>query len=271
MSASVHLPTYEVFAIRYATRPGRRHEHFIGGDPHDAPMPMDYFFWVVRSGERVVVVDCGFNAEIAQQRKRTLLLDIEAGLATLGLAPGAIADLIVTHLHYDHIGNFDRLPNARFHIQDDELAYATGRHMRHRFMSHPFEVEDVVGIVRLNYAGRVTFHNGDAEIAPGLSVHLVSGHSAGLQVVRVHTERGWIVLASDAAHYYENLDSGRPFTTAVHIGKMLEAYDIVRNLADSRDHIIPGHDPLVMSLYPPASDDLAGTVAQLHRPPKARD
>ena len=40
------LPEYEVFALRYATREAQRRDHFIGGDPHDGPMPMDYFVWV---------------------------------------------------------------------------------------------------------------------------------------------------------------------------------------------------------------------------------
>ncbi len=48
---SMAEPEYELFAIRYATREARRSEHFIGGDPHDGPMPMDYFMWLARGGE----------------------------------------------------------------------------------------------------------------------------------------------------------------------------------------------------------------------------
>ena len=67
-----------------------------------------------------------------------------------------------------------------------------------------------------------------------------------MQFVRVHTSRGWVVLASDVTHYYENMESGRPFTAAFHIGDMLEAYDALRAHAASPNHIIPRHDPLVM-------------------------
>ena len=59
------LPQYQVFAIRYATRDGRRANHFIGGDAHDAPMPMDYYLWLVRGAGRTIVVDTGFAAEVA--------------------------------------------------------------------------------------------------------------------------------------------------------------------------------------------------------------
>jgi len=64
------MAEYEVFAIRYATREARRSDHFIGGDPHDGPMPMDYFTWVIRGEGRVVVVDTGFTEEVAAKRKR---------------------------------------------------------------------------------------------------------------------------------------------------------------------------------------------------------
>ena len=178
-------PDYELFALRYATREARRGDHFIGGDPHDGPMPMDYFVWVAKGGGRVFVIDTGFNAEVSARRKRTFLRDPVEGLAALGIDAREVEDVILTHLHYDHVGNFDRFPKARFHLQERELTYATGRYMRYPRLSHSFEVEDVCGIVRLNYAERVMFYDGDAELAPGITVHAVGGHSAGLQFVRV--------------------------------------------------------------------------------------
>ena len=112
--------------------------------------------------------------------------------------------MIVTHLHYDHVGNFEIFPRATFHLQDREMAYATGRYMCHQRLRMPFDVENVTGMVRELYRGRVAFHDGDEELASGLSLHLVGGHSHGLQFVRVHTARGWVVVASDAAHFYAN-------------------------------------------------------------------
>ncbi|MBN8994910.1 MAG: N-acyl homoserine lactonase family protein [Rhizobiales bacterium] len=264
------LPQYEAFAVRYATREGRRRDNFIGGDPHDGPMPMDYFFWLAIGGGRTFVIDCGFTAEVAAERKRTYLRNPVDALKLFGIAADAVEDVILTHLHYDHVGNFDRFPKARFHLQEPELHYATGKYMRHPFLNHAFEVDDVVGVVRLNYAGRVHFYDGDAVIAPGLSVHLVGGHSAGLQFVTVNTARGRVVLASDATHYYENMDSGRPFTTAFNIGDTLEGYGRVRALAPSPEHIVPGHDPLVMQLYPAPRPDLEGIAVRLDVPPKPR-
>ena len=260
-------PEYELFAIRYATREARRSDHFIGGDPHDGPMPMDYFVWLAKGGGRTFVIDTGFNAEVAARRKRTFLRCPVETLALLGVDAHAVEDVILTHLHYDHVGNFDRFPRARFHLQERELAYATGKYMRYPRLAHSFEVEDVCGIVRLNYARRVFFYDGDAELAPGITLHAAGGHSAGLQFVRVRTARGFVVLASDVSHFYENMASQRPFTTAFHIGEMLEGFDRLQAAAADESHIVPGHDPLVMQLYPAPTPQLKGIAVRLDVPP----
>jgi glyoxylase-like metal-dependent hydrolase (beta-lactamase superfamily II) len=264
------LPRYEVYAIRYATREGWRQDNFIGGDPHDGPMAMDYFCWYAVSAERRFVIDCGFTAEVSAQRKRTYLRNPVDALGLFGVRPEEVEDVIITHLHYDHVGNFDRFPKARFHLQEAELAFATGKYMRHPFLSHAFEVEDVVGMVRLNYRGRVVFHKGDVELAPGLRLHLAGGHSAGLQFVSVYTQRGWLILASDVTHYFEHMESGRPFTTTFNVGDTLEGYERLRALAPSPDHIVPGHDPLVMQIYPPAKPELKDIAVRLDVSPRER-
>ena len=257
------MPVYELFAIRYATRDGKRRDHFLGGDPHDAPMPMDYFLWVAVSPARVFVIDAGFTAETAKKRKRDFLRCPVDALRLLGVDAGKVEDVILTHLHYDHVGNFHRFPVARFHLQEPEMHFVAGRYMRYPRLAHSFEVEDVVGMVRLNFAGRVQLYNGPVELAPGISLHPAGGHSMGLQFVRVHTRRGFVVVASDVSHFYENMESGRPFPTAFHVGEMLEGFDKLVAAAPSRQHIIPGHDPLVMARYPAPDAALAGIVVRL--------
>jgi glyoxylase-like metal-dependent hydrolase (beta-lactamase superfamily II) len=260
--------SYEIYAIRYAQRAAKRSDHFIGGDPHDGPMPMDYFAWVVKNDDRAVVVDTGFTAEVARKRGRDHLRCPVESLSLLGIDPASVTDVVLTHLHYDHVGNFDRFPTANFHLREAELHYACGHYMRHKQLRHSFEVEDVTGIIRMNYAERVVFHEGVVEPWPGIRLHPTGGHSAGLQFVSVATARGTVVLASDVTHFYENMESGRPFTTAFHIGEMLEGFDRLRAAATSPDHIIPGHDPLVMQRYPSASPALEGIVARLDVAPR---
>jgi glyoxylase-like metal-dependent hydrolase (beta-lactamase superfamily II) len=175
----------------------------------------------------------------------------------------SIKDVVITHLHYDHVGNFDLFPAATFHLQDREMQYATGRHMAQPVFSGAFDVEDVVGMVRNTYAGRVRFHDGDAEIAPGVSLHYIGGHTMGLQVVRVATRRGWLVLASDASHFYANMEQVRPFPIVFSVADMVEGYARLRALADSPAHIIPGHDPWCWSAIPRPPCALHGIVARL--------
>jgi glyoxylase-like metal-dependent hydrolase (beta-lactamase superfamily II) len=256
-------PNHEVFAIRYATRDGRRKNHFVGGDPHDAPMPMDYYVWLIRGEGREVVVDTGFGHEMAAKRGRTLLRTPAEGLALLDVDAAQVKDVIVTHLHYDHIGTFDSFPAAQFHLQDDEMAYATGRNMRHRQFNHGYEADEVVGMVRLVYKDRVSFHAGEAELAPGITMHRIGGHTHGLQCVRVHTRRGWVVLASDTSHFYEHFEHKRVFTTVFNVGEAVQGYETLARLADSPRHIVPGHDPLVMARYPAPSAELAGIAVRL--------
>jgi glyoxylase-like metal-dependent hydrolase (beta-lactamase superfamily II) len=161
------LPEYELYAIRYAERDARRADHFIGGDPHDGPMPMDYFVWAAIGHERSFVIDTGFTAEVGAARGRRHLRCPAESLSLVGLDRNNVADVILTHMHYDHVGTFHRFPAAQFHLQETELHYTTGHYMRHSFLARSFEVEDVVGIVRLNFARRVRLYNGPAELAPG--------------------------------------------------------------------------------------------------------
>src|SRR5262249_24656964 len=212
--------------------------------------------------------DIGFTAEVAAKRARTFLRCPIESLRLIGLDPAAIEHVILTHMHYDHVGNFHLFPRAKFHLQEAEMRYATGAWMRHPRLRHSFEVEDVAGMVRLNFDGRVAFHDGAADIAPGISVHPAPGHSVGLQFVRVHTRRGWVVVASDVTHFYENMESGRPFTTAVNVGDMLEAFGALAAHAPSRDHIVPGHDPQARARYPAVSPELDGIAVRLDVKPK---
>jgi glyoxylase-like metal-dependent hydrolase (beta-lactamase superfamily II) len=261
-------PEYRLYALRYATRAARRGDHFIGGDPHDVPMPMDYFIWAAIGPERTFVIDMGFTAEVGRKRKRDYLRCPVEALRLIDIDPADVGDVVVTHLHYDHAGNFDKFPNARFHIQEPEMHFVAGRHMQYHGIAHGYEPDDVCSVIRLNFARRVVHYDGDGEVAPGIRVHRTGGHTDGLQFVTVHTARGWVVVASDASHFYDNFTDYRPFTRAFNVGDMMTAFDRLRSLAPSPDHIIPGHDPLVMHLYPPATPELEGIVVRLDVDPR---
>lgn len=256
---------YEVFAIRYGGLAARtRRENFMGLDPHEsAPMPIDYYVWVIRNAARTIVVDTGFDHDEAGRRGRQLDRLPREGLGMLDVEAESVEDVIITHLHHDHAGTLDDFPNARFHLQETEMGYVTGACMCHEALRLPYSVEHVCQMVQRVYSGRVRFADGDAAIAPGVTVHMLGGHSKGIQCVRVETARGPVVLASDTAHFYENMEQGKPFIITHDVEATLRGYDRLRTLAASPAHIVPGHDPLVLQRYPAADARLAGIVCRL--------
>lgn len=261
--------TYEVFAIRYGRYDARKRvENFIMTDDHDAPMPLDYYVWAITNENRTIVVDTGFDHKEGKRRNRQILRLPREGLAMAGIDSTTVEDVIVTHLHYDHAGTLDDFPRATFHVQDSEMAYATGRHMAHKPFGYAYSAHHVTAMVEKLFEGRLAFHDGDDQVAPGISVHHIGGHTKGIQCVRVLTKRGWVVLASDASHFYENMETTSPFPIVFSVADMIQGYAKMRGLAESPKHIIPGHDPLVMDRYAPLKADVADAVVRLDVAPK---
>ncbi|MEM9432877.1 MAG: N-acyl homoserine lactonase family protein [Pseudomonadota bacterium] len=243
---------WEVYALKYADRNQRvRADSFIFDDHRSAPHGMDYFVWLLRSEGRTILVDTGYDASEAAQRDRPILRDPAQALAAMDVAAETIETVIITHLHYDHAGGLDRYPNATFHVQAAEMAYATGPCMCHPVLQMPYTANHVCDMVRHVYSGRVVFHDGSGQIAPGVRVHCVGGHSRGLQVVEVDTAHGPLCLASDAAHYYENFISGKPFPIVENLENMMQGFKTIRALGGSDARVIPGHDPMVAQLFEP--------------------
>jgi glyoxylase-like metal-dependent hydrolase (beta-lactamase superfamily II) len=260
--------TYEILALKYGDQPGRtRYYNFMHDDDHASPGPIDYYVWVIRNENRTIVVDTGFEEKEAARRGRQINMAPREILKQIDVDADTIDKLIVSHMHFDHAGTLGDFPKAEFQLQEAEMAYATGKCMCDEAMNAPFAPDHVCDMVRNVYSGRVQFHNGDGEIAPGITVHHVPGHSKGLQCVRVMTERGPVVVAADAAHYYENYEQRKPFFITIDVEATLSSYDKLTALADGKmENVIPGHDPLVMKRYPALKPATEGIVHCLDVP-----
>lgn len=242
---------WSVYAVKYAERNARtRADSFLDDDHPAAPHGMDYFVWVLDNGQRQIVVDTGYDAAEGARRARPILRDPALALQALGVNADTVDTVVITHLHYDHAGGLDRYPAARFHMQTAEMTFATGPCMCDPEIRAPFTAEHVCEMVRHIYSGRVEFHDGDGQVAPGVTVHRIGGHSTGLQVVRVMTQQGPVCLASDAAHYYENFLERRLFPIVVNRADMLAGFDRIVELAGTAERVLPGHDPLVRQRFP---------------------
>jgi len=261
---------HEIFAIRYGHHPRPAAENFIGAtDPHDVNMPLDYFVWAIKGERGTILVDTGFDEKVGARRGRTTTKPVREGLIAAGIDPNKIETVIMSHMHYDHSGNTELFPKARFHVQDCEMEYVTGRCMCHPLIRNSFETDYVIAMVRKLYEGRVEFHDGDDEVAPGVTVHHIGGHTKGLQCVRVNTKRGPVVIASDATHLYAHIDGGRVFPTTYNVAEVLEGYNKLKKLAGANNRVVPGHDPDVLRRYPAAKAGLEGWVVRLDEEPKA--
>jgi glyoxylase-like metal-dependent hydrolase (beta-lactamase superfamily II) len=259
MSDDIH----EVYAIRYGHHARKAADNYIGGDPHDIIQPLDYYVWAIVGARETIIVDTGFDQAVGDRRKRQLVKPVREGLSALGIDAQKIATVIVSHMHFDHCGNTELFPRARYHLQDREMEYCTGRYMCHAQLRNSYEEDYVVAMLRKLFAGRVTFHDGEDEVVPGVTVHHIGGHAKGLQCIRVNTRIGPVVLAADCTHLYTHMDEGRVFPTTYNLAEVLEGYVTLRRLAGSRDRVVPGHDPQVLARYPAAKPGLEGWVVRL--------
>jgi glyoxylase-like metal-dependent hydrolase (beta-lactamase superfamily II) len=192
------------------------------------------------------------------RRGRTCLYPPADGLRRIGVEPESVETVVLTHLHYDHTGNVDAFANAELVAQRSELQFWTGaeaQQPRHAAVVEAKEIERVA-------ASRLRLLDGDGRIAPGIEAICVGGHSPGQTVLVVEAEQGPVVLASDAIHYYEELELERPFEVYHDLEAMIEGYRTVRRLAEQPGAaLLAGHDPEVMSRFFVIEDGLGVRIA----------
>ena len=187
MSDDIH----EVFAVCYAGHVRRTAENYIFGDPHDHLSSISYYVWVIKGAHGTWVVDTGFDEIAEKERNRTLLNPVGKSLKALGVEPGKVENVILTHMHWDHAGNYDLFPNARYHVQDTEIAYATAdaacaiRCCACRSASATCTPSSE----KSTPTASTSMTAPKKELAPGITVHKIGGHSKGLQCVRVKMRR----------------------------------------------------------------------------------
>jgi glyoxylase-like metal-dependent hydrolase (beta-lactamase superfamily II) len=237
---------WTVIAARYGTLETTRSDAYYRwsayGEP-DGPQRLDYFFWVVRGDGETILVDTGFDPAVGARRGRTCLVEPAEAMEQLDVSAATVSRILLTHLHYDHTGNLDRFPDAELLVPALELDFWLGPLGRRGQFAESVE-EAELDIVRAAVDdGRVRRLEGGEEIADGVRAIVLGGHSPGqMAVVAPGT-----ILASDAVHFYEEIERERPFAVIADLAEMYEAYDTLRAFPG---RLVPGHDPAVMTRYP---------------------
>jgi glyoxylase-like metal-dependent hydrolase (beta-lactamase superfamily II) len=259
--------SFEVAAVRYGTLHARRSELFHRyesyGDP-DGEIEMAYYFWVLTGGGRVILVDTGFDPGVGVRRGRVCDCEPLEALGRLGIVPEEVDTIIVSHLHYDHIGNLAAFPQAQLVVPRKELEFWTGPYAdRYQFAAH-VEPKEIELLGAAHRSGRIRLVDGTEQIQEGITAIVVGGHSPGQQVTLVATPGGDVVLTSDAVHFYEELEADRPFGVVVDLERMYGAYDLVKELGTAPGAVIvPGHDPDVMARFPSVGDQASGVAVRI--------
>lgn len=250
-------PQYRVYAIRYATLPDFPVSELVKGAAPDRKTDIAMTIWLIRGNGRNILLDSGFyRPQFFKDWTVTDYLKPSETLAPLGLTPDDITDVIISHMHWDHADGMDLFPKARIWIQKDEYTYYTGAAWQGNPDDHGgIDPDDVLSLVRLNLAGRVSFVNGDAQqIFPGITCYIGGKHTYQSQYVTVSSGSGTIVLASDNMYLFENLEKHAPIGETLDAASNLRAQDRMKQLASNPRLIVPGHDAAVFNRFPKISD-----------------
>jgi len=249
-----HLPQaarWDVHAVRFASIPFQVSGLIQGADP-SRRLDIAMMVWVLRGpNNRVAIVDSGFYREkfMTRWKPADYHKPSEAVQAALGIEPGQVTDVIISHIHWDHADGADLFPNARIWLQKEEYAHHisdTGG-----VLDRAIDADVATMLHGIKAAGRVSLVDGDdQEIMPGVRVYTGGKHTFASQYVGVQTRSGTVILASDNAYLYENLEKKIPIAQTLDAASNLAAQARMLTLAGSLAKIVPGHDPAVFDRFP---------------------
>lgn len=243
---------WKIYGIRYTTQPSRKADvTYLWGSADEETGGLDYYSWVLVSDDRAIVVDTGAAETKVRNLGRDWLAQPTDALKRLGVDPEHVEDVILSHAHWDHVGDLSSFPKARFYMNDLEMESITGPDMTYAILREAYHQDEAQQLTGLAYEDRLTFIQGDGTFAPGVDYTLIGGHSAGQIALTVKTERGPVVLATDAIHFWQEVEKERAFLIFHDLRKMLAGYRKLNAMVDGdMGRLLPGHDPLIRSRYP---------------------
>jgi glyoxylase-like metal-dependent hydrolase (beta-lactamase superfamily II) len=246
-------PDYSIQAIRYATATDVPVAELVVGGPKDEKIDIAMVVWLIRGGGHTILFDSGYHRDTFHKEfpdKDYLRPDL--AVASAGVQPDQVTDIVISHAHWDHMGSLDLFPKAQIWIQKDEYRYYTSDAWQPGGNHGGIDPEDVMELLQLNTEGRVHLVDGDdVEIFPGIRAYTGSRHTYASQYLRVDGNPPY-VLASDNCYFYLNLSAhlaSATFSDADHDANIAQQARMIQ-LAGSPDRVIPGHDALQFQKFP---------------------
>jgi glyoxylase-like metal-dependent hydrolase (beta-lactamase superfamily II) len=252
------VPTYEVYAVRYATVKNFPLNGLLAGAERGKRTDLAMMVWLLKGSDgHNVLVDAGFHREdfLNQWHPADFVPPNEA-VARAGVRADDISDVIISHVHWDHLDGIDLFPKARVWIQREEFEHHTDS--TGAVKDRAIDAGDAKLLAAIAREGRLMLVDGDAkEIIPGITVYTGGKHTFASQFAAVHTAEGTTVVASDNAYLYANLEQHRPIAQTLDSLSNLRAQARMLALASSPRLIVPGHDPEVFVRFPSPGNGVA--------------
>jgi glyoxylase-like metal-dependent hydrolase (beta-lactamase superfamily II) len=245
-------PRYEVYAVRFAHVPFAE-SSLVAGAAKGPQVDIAFTVWPIvdASSGRVILVDAGFYRDkfMASWKPQDYVRPSVALQNGLNIPPDRVTDIIVTHTHWDHFDGADLFPKATIWIQKAEFDYylGPGGTVRNR---GGLDAEDAPMLAKLTAEGRVKLVDGDnQDILRGIRVYTGGKHTFESQFVGVTTPDGTVILASDNAYLYKNIEDGLAIAQTLDAASNVAAQKRMVALAGQANRVIPGHDPAVFTRF----------------------
>ena len=248
--------TYKVYAVNYGQSYFKSNKVFKDTTSY-SKVPFGWYFWIIKGNGKTILVDTGFSDPrlVRRWNIHNFVNPLER-LRQLNIPPESVTDVIVTHSHWDHIGNLAAFNRAKVWIQQSEFRHAQHSVLMGQHSKNGILYNDVQELNRIEHQGRLHIVDGTASVVAGVTVHYAGGHTPGAQFVTVNTLDGNVVLLSDNSYMYQNNRKHIPIGTAANHDENLQAIHRAQKIAASPFYIIPGHDPLVMRWFPKIADGI---------------
>jgi glyoxylase-like metal-dependent hydrolase (beta-lactamase superfamily II) len=258
-------PAYEVYGVRFGGYHAFPTKELVFGADTSRRSELAFIVWVLKGAngggsEHTVLFDAGFYRDqfLASWKPFDFVRPSEA-VAKVSVRPEDVTDIIISHIHWDHLDGADLFPKARVWLQRDEYEHYVDDQGLPR--ARGIDTVDAMMLAKLKQAGRIGLIDGDGkEVVRGITAYTGGRHTYASEFITVHTPHGTVVLASDNVYMYENLEKHRPIAAVfspADTSSNLSAQDRMRKLARDPKFILPGHDPEIFVRFPSPGNGVA--------------